>query len=112
MHLQFSQLQYMLKHHTEDIFTPDESPEMREELLQLNGKITNMAVCFKADIVISYLKNHSIKNEWIKANPELVTFLLHGDFNSRHVEALFDFCRMKRDYRDSFESYIKRTLLN
>jgi hypothetical protein len=96
----------------EDIFSPDSSPEMREELLTLNGKITDMPVYFKADIVISYLKNHSIKNEWIKAHPELVTFLLQDGFVSKHIEALFDFCRLKPGYRDSFESYIKKTLLN
>ena len=103
----------MLKYNSEDIFSADRSPEMREELLDLNGKIIDMPVYFKAEIIISYLKDHSIKTEWIKANPTLVKFLLSGSFTTtRHIESLFDFCRLKPNYRKGFESYIKTTLLN
>ena len=106
------QLQNMLKYNSEEIFNADGSPEMREELLVLNGKITNMPIYFKAEIVISYFKNHSIKTEWVTANPELVKFLLSGSFITGHIESLFDFCRLKPNYRFNYESYIRKTLLN
>jgi hypothetical protein len=95
-----------------EIFTAERFPEMKEELFFLNKEIVNMPVYFKTEIVISYLKNHSIKNEWIKANPELVKFLLSGSFITKHTESLFDFCRFKPAFCDDFESYMKRTLLN
>jgi hypothetical protein len=100
----------MLKYNSGDIFSPDGSPEMKEELLFLNRKISNMPIYFKTEIIISYFKNHSIKNEWITANPELVRFLLSGSFIT--IESLFNFCRLKPNYRRGFESYIKATLLN
>ena len=102
----------MLKYNSEDIFSPDRSPEMREELLVLNRRITNMPIYFKAEIIISYFKNHSIKTEWVRANPELVRCLLSGSFNTGHIESLFDFCRLKPKYRHSYEGYIKKTLLD
>jgi hypothetical protein len=102
----------MLKYNSEDIFSDERCPEMREELLVLNRKLINMPIYFKAEIVISYFKNHSIKNEWIAANPELVRFLLSGSFKTGHIESLFDFCRLKPNYCREFESYIKITLLN
>ena len=102
----------MLKDNDEDIFSADTSPEMKQELLALNMQINSLPVYFRAEIVISYLKNHCIKNEWIKANPELVGFLLSGNFTSGHTEALFNFCRLKPGYRLGYENYIKKTLLN
>lgn len=102
----------MIKYNSEEVFSAERTPEMREELLVLNRKIANMPIYFKAEIVISYFKNHSIKNEWITANPNLVTLLLSGVLITGHIESLFDFCRLKPNYRNSFESYIKRTLLS
>jgi hypothetical protein len=102
----------MLKYNSEDIFSVERSPEMREELLILNSKIIKLPVYFRAEIIISYFKDHCVKNEWIAANPELVSFLLSGSFTSGHIESMFDFCRLKQNYRRAFESYIKTTLLN
>jgi hypothetical protein len=69
-----------------------------------------MPIAFKAEIVISYLRDHSLKNEWISANPEVVKFLLSSSFVTVHMESLFNYCRLKPDYRQSFESYIKTIL--
>lgn len=103
---------FMLKYNSEEIFSAERSPEMREELSGLTQKIINMPVYFKAEIIISYLKDHCIKSEWIIANPELVKLLLSGSFITRHIESLFDFCRLKPGYRLGYESYIKKTVLN
>ncbi|HYJ64444.1 MAG TPA: hypothetical protein VEV62_11910, partial [Parafilimonas sp.] len=73
-------------------------------------QIINMPIAFKAETVISYLRDHSLKNEWISANPEVVKFLLSGSFVMVHMESLFNYCRLKPDYRQSFESYIKTIL--
>lgn len=96
----------------EEVFTPDRFAEMKEELIFLNRKMIELPLYFKEEIIISYLKDHCIKNEWIKANPELVKFLLSGNFNSRQTEFLFDYCRFKPEFRRDFEKYMKKALLN
>ncbi len=97
----------MAEDNSEDIFNANKSTKMVKELSLIKSGIVNMPVYFKADIIISYLKNHCIKNDWIKANPELVALLLSGRFVTTYIEALFDFCRMKPAYSKGFESYIK-----
>ncbi len=98
----------MLTYNSEDIFNAEKMPEMAKELSVIKTGIIKMPPYFKPEIIISYFKNHCIKNDWIKANPELVKLLLSGCFVTRHIEAQFEFCRMKPTYRENFETYIKR----
>ena len=100
----------MLKHNSEEIFNAERFPEMKGELSSLIQKTENTPRYFKAEIIISYFKSHSIKSEWIRVNPELVTFLLSGNFITRHIESLFDWCRSKPVYLLAYENYIKSLL--
>lgn len=110
--LLLKQLNYMLKQSNEDSFNPEKSLKMKEELMAIKDKLIKIPVYFKSEIVISYFKNHSIKNEWIMANPELVSLLLSGSCTSGNIESLFDFCRLRPEYVRNFESYIRTTLLS
>lgn len=97
----------MLTYNSEDVFSAEKLPEMVKELSTIKTGIVNMPPYFKPEIIISYLKNHCIKNDWIQANPELVRLLLSGCFVTRHIEAQFEFCRIKSTYWKDFEFYIK-----
>ena len=97
----------MLAYNSEDIFNADKTPEMVKELSVIKHGIVNMPVYFKGEIIISYLKNHSIKNDWVKANPELVQSLLAGRFETKYIEALFEFSRRRPMYSRDLEMYIK-----
>lgn len=102
---------YMLVHNSEDIFNPETMPEMVKELSAIKEGTAHMPVYFKAEIIISYLKNHSIKNEWITANPKLANFMIDGLFKTKHIESLFEFCRMNQPFRHAYENYIQQRLL-
>ena len=101
----------MLTYNSEDVFNAEKSPEIGKELDALKEQTAHTPIYFKVEIIISYLKNHSIQNTWIAANPELVRLLLSNRLITRHIESLFDFCRMKPIYSRDFESYIKMKLL-
>ena len=103
-------IESMLKYNSEEIFNAERFPEMKGELSSLIQKIENTPRYFKAEIIISYFKSHCIKSEWIRVNPELVTFLLSENFITRHIESLFDWCRLKPLYLRAYESYIKTTV--
>ena len=100
----------MLKYNSEEIFNPERFPEMKGELSSLIQKTENTPRYFKAEIIISYFKSHCIKSEWIRVNPELVTSLLGGNFLTRHIESLYDWCRLKPVYLRAYENYIKDTV--
>lgn len=102
----------MLAYNSEDIFNPEKTPEMVKELSALNEGTAHTPVYFKTEIIISYLKNHSLKNEWITANPKLADIMINGLFKTKHIESLFDYCRMNQSYRRSYENYIQQQVLN
>jgi len=101
----------MLKHNSEDIFRADTFPEMMNELNTLKQKTAHTPVYFKPDIIISYLKNRSINNEWIKANPELTKFITSDPCATKHIESIFQSYRSNLPYMHSYETYIRSVFL-
>jgi hypothetical protein len=102
----------MLKNKSEDVFYENESPEMIKELLALGVLTAHTPVYFKAEIIISFLKNHSLKNKWIEANPVLAELMISGSSVTTHLESLFESARGKKDFLLAYESYIKTQILN
>jgi hypothetical protein len=101
----------MILFNSEDVFSADRYPEMAKELSILKEAARQMPVYFKSEIVISYLKTHSIKSEWIKANPEFVTFIRHYSSKTTHIESLFEFYRLRNETLSSYEKYIRNILM-
>ena len=97
----------MMVYKSEDVFSVDKYPEMAKELKLLKETARQMPVYFKGEIVISYLKTRSIKSEWIKANPELVTFIRNYSFKTAHIESLFEFYRLRKTTLNGYEKYIR-----
>jgi hypothetical protein len=98
----------MLKN--EEIFYENESPEMMKELSALGKLTAHTPVDFKPEIIISFLKNHSLKNKWIEANPVLAQLMISSSFATKHIESLFDSSRGKKDFLLAYESYITAQL--
>lgn len=101
----------MMIYDSEDVFNADKYPEMAKELKILKEAATRMPVYFKGEIVISYLKSHSIKSEWIRANPELAMFIRNYSSKTTHIESLFEFYRLRQATLNSYEKYIRNFFL-
>jgi len=101
----------MMVYNSEDVFSADKYPEMAKELKMLKEAARQMPVYFKAEIVISYLKTHAIKSEWLRANPELSAFIRNYSFKTTHIESLFEFYRLSQVTLNNYEKYIRHIFL-
>jgi hypothetical protein len=92
-------------------FTPANYPKAMYELTVLNQGISHIPVYFKVEIIISYLKDHSLEANWVEANPALSRMVTSGFFKTSHLESLFESCRNNKVFLNDFEEYISRLLL-
>ena len=91
-------------------FNPNDYPKVVLEITQMLEKIHHIPVYFKRDIIISFLKDHSLKKDWIAANPALTQMFTSGVFVTGNIESLFESCRWNKAFRNDFEAYIKRVV--
>src|SRR4051812_36319177 len=91
-------------------FHPENYPAITAELFSMLNGISHIPVYYKKDIVISYLKDHSIKTEWIAANPDLATLMTSGTFSTTNIENLFGCCKWNKAFRLDLERYLKEKL--
>ena len=92
-------------------FSPANYPQAFHELSVLNQGISNVAMYYNVEIIVSFLKNHSLKTAWIEANPALARMITSGFFKTSHLESLFESCRNNKEFLKDFEEYISKQLL-
>ena len=92
-------------------FSPANYPKAFHELSVLNQGISDIAIYFKVEIIISYLKDHSLKTDWVEANPVLTRMITSGFFKTSQLESLFESYRNNKVFLTDFEEYISRLLL-
>jgi hypothetical protein len=93
-------------------FNPANYPVAMSELSALRSGISETAIYFKVEIVISYLKNHSLQTAWVDANPVLTRMITSGFFKTSNLESLFVTGRNNKIFLKDFEEYIGNRLLN
>ena len=93
-------------------FSPANYPQAFHELSVLNQGISNVAMYYNVEIIVSFLKNHSLKTAWIEANPALTRMITSGFFKTSHLESLFESCRNNKAFLKDFEEYISKQLLS
>lgn len=96
---------YLVK--KDDIFDVNKFPAIREELGILIDRVADFPSAYKADIVVSFLKDHSLHNDWITANPRLTDLLSSGVMVTGSIESLFESCRENAVFLDQLKTYIK-----
>jgi hypothetical protein len=94
-----------------EMFSPANYPKAFHELSVLNQGISHIAIYFKVEIIISYLKDHSLKTDWVEGNPALSGMITSEFFKTSHLESLFESCRNNKVFLYDLEGYISRLLL-
>jgi hypothetical protein len=89
-----------------DVFQPGSFPEVEREVVAICKHMHSMAGDRKAEIVISFLKDHSIRTEWLASNDSIVKVIRSGSLKTNHTEALFTGCRNHKTFSSAFERYI------
>jgi hypothetical protein len=82
-----------------------------EEVATIVKQTADMLPAYKEDIIISYLKDHAIKNIWIAANPLLTRLVTSNVLPAINIEALFEASRTNPVFRKQFEAFLKGMLL-
>jgi len=90
-----------------DSFHPDDYPKVVKELADINNAIAGLSELHKGDIIVSFLKDHSLKNIWLSANPALTELFTSRHFVTTHLESLFDSCRINNRFTEELEEYIQ-----
>lgn len=90
-----------------DRFNPFNFPEVSEELEKLFAAAYLFTTPEKENIIISYLRDHSLHSHWLREHKELCDLVTHDQSPTGHIEALFDACKDNRQFLHSFEEYIR-----
>lgn len=92
-------------------FNPANFPVAMSELSALRSGISDISIYFKVEIIVSYLKNHTLSIAWVDANPALARMVTSGFFKTSHLESIFESCRDNKIFLNSFEEYISKQIL-
>lgn len=90
---------------SDSIFTPSDYADIAKIIEDLNTETKDMSGDHKAEIIISFLKDHKIKSTWVAANPGLVSFLRSAKHLST-LEILFESCKSYSSFSAGLESYL------
>ena len=90
-------------------FNGDNCPKVMSELNALQEGMALLPRINKDDIIISFLKNHSISNEWIESNPEVAKEMSTSSFAVSELEAYFEGCKDNKSFLTDFEKMIRTT---
>lgn len=91
-------------------FNPKDYPNVVAELEKVVKDLHPVSVYYKKDIFLSYVKDHSIRTEWIEANPTLVKTMTSGVLQTTHIEKLFEACRWNKVFHQELERFVKESL--
>lgn len=95
---------------SDDAFQRELYPNVISELEEIGRNISRMSGDFKSEIVISFLKDHSLDIQWIAKNPKLVKFMTSRSITTSHLESLFESCRRNESFLMGFEAFVKKKL--
>jgi hypothetical protein len=104
----FQYRQYNIR--STDRFHPDDFPKIESELSDINTGIAGLPGLHKNDIIISYLKDPSLTNARISANPALTELFTSGRLVTTNLKSLFESCRINSQFSEDFEEYIRKNL--
>lgn len=94
---------------SDSIFTPSDYADIIKNIADLNTETQDLSCSYKAEIIISYLKDHKIKSIWFDANPELVRFLRSARHLSQ-LELLFESCKTYKLFSEDVENHIRNNI--
>jgi hypothetical protein len=89
-----------------DRFDATSFPFIDDEIASVKRQINRLPSSFRNEIMISFLKDHFLQNEWTTANPVLVKLVTSGSLFSGDIESLFDSSRENPVFTQHLEHYL------
>lgn len=95
-----------------DVFDPRNFPFIAEEVCVIGKSTSKVSSAFKASMIISFFKNHSLQNHWKDQNPELTEMITKGSLLTGNIEKLFESSRNNPAFRQDLENYVNSLITN
>lgn len=93
-----------------DRFDPFHFPKVETEIIAIAAATAGLTSNGKQQAIISYLKHHSMRTEWVNAHPVLAKQIAGDIINTSHVESLFDSGKNNLQFILDLENYIRNTI--
>lgn len=94
----------------QDAFQLQFYPEVQKELVIISGHLKQVSGNHKAEIVISFLKDHCIRTDWFEENNDVIKLITSRFFITEHMEALFNGSKGHTRFIAEFENCISKSL--
>jgi hypothetical protein len=91
-----------------DRFDPVNFSSVTDEIQLINEATVGLPSLFKVEILVSFLKDHSLENNWTEANPRLTGLVTSGSLLKGNIKSLFDSCHNNSAFRVDLETYLKK----
>lgn len=91
-------------------FDPAAYTSVIDEVCLINEKTATVPIHFKAEIIISFLKDHCLEVNWMNVNPELTALVTSHALFTGSIESLFESSRNNHSFRQGLEKYLKENL--
>ena len=85
-------------------------PEVLNEIKEIMSQVKAVSGNFKREILISFLRYHSLKIEWLVGNDLLVKMITAGSMKIYHTERLFEANHDNTAFLADLEEYIETEL--
>lgn len=89
-----------------DQFVPYDFPQIEEDVDVLVASMANLPSVQNTEMLLSFVKDHSMRSDWVSANPVLAEMISTNTLPVKNLEALFASCTKNQPFRQQLEEYI------
>lgn len=93
-----------------DRFNAPLFPLVTTELSAIGERLSQIPCRNRGEIVISFLKDHSLKTTWLGESRTTTDLMTSRAFATIHIESMFESCKANSQFLRSFEEYIQKQL--
>src|SRR5688572_30405619 len=94
-----------------DRFSAALFPLVTTELSAIGDRLSQIPCRNRGEIVISFLKDHSLKTTWLSESKTTTDLITSRSFTTIHIESIFESCKKTNtEFLRSFEDYIQKQL--
>jgi hypothetical protein len=104
-------LQYSKFHvKPEDNFDSFNYPQLVNDLNHINAASIDVPQKLKAEMLISFTKNHSLRNDWIAAYPKFASLITTGALPIGNITSLFEASSKNSLFQKQFELFLQQSI--
>ena len=90
-----------------DYFEPMDFPQLMDDLDTIQAAIAESPEASRSEMLLSFLKEHSLSKDLIASNPALASMITSGALPLSGLQALFDSCRKNASFGMQLENHIR-----